>query len=71
MVPKDASTREPVNFIKKNKKLLNDKKRKASIKGEKNPDSRRQSATPTEVRNKISFIRVISMRALLADKVPA
>ena len=29
MVPKDASTREPVNFIKKNKKLLNDKKRKA------------------------------------------
>ena len=56
MVPKDASTREPVNFIKKNKKLLNDKKRKVSSKGEKNPDSRRQSATPTEVRNKISFL---------------
>ena len=69
MVPKDASTREPVNFIKKNKKLLNDKKRKASIKVEKNPDSRRQSATPTEVRNTISSY-IISMCAL-ADKIPA
>ena len=69
MVPKDASTREPVNFIKKNKKLLNDKKRKASIKVEKNPDSRRQSATPTEVRNTISSY-IISMCAL-ADKTTA